>query len=126
MPGRSQINFRIDAELLANIKQSCELKGITLTDFITNACKVALEIESAKLSTETVEVINLQIEKYLASKLPPIEERLATLENQRTPYSSNTDMGDRRLPPGNSCFRGDTTQERNSSMKASNALLTAL
>lgn len=102
MPGRSQINIRIDAELLANIKQNCELKGITLTEFITNACKVALEIEPAKLSTETVEVINLQIEKYLAGKLALIEERLTTLENQQASCSGNTDMGDRRLPLGNS------------------------
>jgi uncharacterized protein (DUF1778 family) len=102
MPGRSQINFRIDAELLANIKQSCELKGITLTDFITNACKIALEIEPAKLSTETVEVINLQVEKYLASKLASIEERLATMENQLLQISSTTEMEERRLHPGNS------------------------
>lgn len=102
MPGRSQINFRIDAELLANIKQSCEIKGITLTDFITNACKLALEIEPAQLSPETIEVINLQIEKYLANQLTLIEERLATLEHQQTPCSCNTYMGDQRLLPGNS------------------------
>lgn len=102
MPGRSQINFRIDTELLANIKHTCELKGITVTEFITNACKVALEIEPAKLSAETIEVINLQIEKYLANQLTLIEDRLATLEHQQTACSCNTDMRDRILPSGNS------------------------
>lgn len=43
---RPQLNFRLDADLLTAIKAKCEADGITITDFIVNACRSALGIET--------------------------------------------------------------------------------
>ena len=39
---RTQINFRLDDELLAKIKSKCDKSGVSLTDFLTDAARRAL------------------------------------------------------------------------------------
>jgi uncharacterized protein (DUF1778 family) len=78
MADRTQINFRIDNELLDAMKAKCETEGVTQTEFIINAIKAALGIVPS-ISDPT------ELDKLIEAKLTPIERRLeqriAALEN---------------------------------------------
>jgi uncharacterized protein (DUF1778 family) len=80
MADRTQINFRIDNDLLEAVKEKCETEGVTQTDFIINAIKAALGIASS-ISEST------DLDKLIEAKLAPIEQRLldriAALENPK-------------------------------------------
>jgi antitoxin component of RelBE/YafQ-DinJ toxin-antitoxin module len=80
MADRTQINFRIDNELLDAMKAKCETEGVTQTEFIINAIKAALGIAPV-VSSPT------ELDKLIEAKLAPIEQRLeqriAELEKQQ-------------------------------------------
>lgn len=66
---RTQINFRLDTELLAAIKAKCEESGVSITDFLTDAARSALGIETMDRTT------------YLSPEaLESLTERLASME----------------------------------------------
>jgi uncharacterized protein (DUF4415 family) len=81
---RTQINFRIDNDLLDAVKAKCEVGELTQTEFIVNAIKAALGMPSA--ATDSAD-----LDKLIEAKLAPIEqrleqrlsERIAALEEQR-------------------------------------------
>ena len=68
---RTQINFRVDTELLAAIKAKCEGSGTTVTDFLTDAARSALGIETMERTTAPSSEV-----------LAGIIERIATLEKR--------------------------------------------
>ena len=80
MADRTQINFRIDNDLLDAVKAKCETDGVTQTDFIINAIKAALGITPSIPESS-------ELDKLIEAKLAPIEqrlfERIAALENQK-------------------------------------------
>lgn len=69
---RAQLNFRLDTELLEAIKARCETDGTTLTDFIINACRSALGMETMKRTTHH----NPGTLESLAARLAEVEKRL--------------------------------------------------
>lgn len=68
---RTQINFRLDTDLLAAIKAHCEADGVSITEFLTNAARNALGIE-------TIERTILPS----ASALESLTARLASVESR--------------------------------------------
>ena len=66
---RTQINFRIDNDLLDAVKAKCEVEELTQTEFIVNAIKAALGMPSG--ATDSTE-----LDKLIEAKLAPIEQRL--------------------------------------------------
>lgn len=70
---RPQLNFRLDAEMLAAIKAKSEAEGITLTDFIVNACRSALGIETM----ERTDYPSSDALENLAARLANVESSLA-------------------------------------------------
>ena len=93
---RTQINFRLDTELLTAIKAKCEEKGINVTKFLTDAARRALGFETMQrtitLSPGTLERLETRladVEKCLANNLVSLEEkeaiesRLTELETQQ-------------------------------------------
>lgn len=97
MSERTQVNFRIDTELLTAIKQKCSELGCSTSEFFINAAKAALGMKTMErtnlsnseaflsLTTRLVEVENRLVDS-LASK-----ERLAELEKQLTEALKNID-----------------------------------
>lgn len=83
MTERTQVNFRIDIDLLTAIKQKCEIEGISTTDFFRNAAKTALGIETIDCTTlpssDALESFTERIED-LEQRLA---ERIAALEAQQ-------------------------------------------
>ncbi len=83
---RTQINFRLDTELLAAIKARCEADNITITDFLVDAARSALGIETTERTTlpnsEAVESLEERlavVEGYLAQCLSS-QERIGRIE----------------------------------------------
>lgn len=70
---RPQLNFRLDAEMLAAIKAKSEAEGITLTDFIVNACRRALGIETMERTTHP----SSDALENLVARLANVESSLA-------------------------------------------------
>lgn len=73
MAERTQVNFRIDTDLLTAIKQKCEAEGISTTDFFINAAKTALGIETMDRTT----LPSLDALESLGERLEELEKRLA-------------------------------------------------
>ena len=70
---RTQINFRLDTELLAAIKAKCEASGISITEFLTDAARSALGIERMERTTAP----SSEVLESLTVRLAIVEERLA-------------------------------------------------
>lgn len=70
---RTQINFRLDTELLAGIKAKCEADGISITEFLTDAARRALGIETMNRTTHP----NSEVLESLTQRLASVELRLA-------------------------------------------------
>ncbi len=70
---RTQVNFRIDTELLEAIKQAAAERGISYTQFILDACKAELGREV----TDTAASTNLNGLKELKARIAELEQRLA-------------------------------------------------
>lgn len=85
---RTQINFRLDTDLLAAIKAKCESEGVSVTDFLTDAAIRALGIEMIERTTYSspgtlerlgarLASVEVRLEDCLASK-----ERVDRIESQ--------------------------------------------
>lgn len=85
---RTQINFRLDTELLAAIKAKCEESGVSITEFLTDAARSALGIERMERTTypspevlesltERLASVELNLAECLASR-----ERIERIEKQ--------------------------------------------
>lgn len=70
---RTQINFRLDTELLAAIKAKCEESGVSVTDFLTEAARTALGIERMDRTT----TLNPEALESLTERLASVELNLA-------------------------------------------------
>lgn len=70
---RTQINFRLDTELLAAIKAKCEESGTSITEFLTDAARTALGIETMVRTTAS----SSEVLESLTERLAIVEERLA-------------------------------------------------
>jgi uncharacterized protein (DUF1778 family) len=70
---RTQVNFRIDTELLEAIKQAAAERGISYTQLILDACKAELgrEVTDTKASTNSNGL------KELKARIAELEQRLA-------------------------------------------------
>lgn len=73
MSDRTQVNFRIDTELLATIKQKCSELGCSTTDFFINAAKSALGMETMERTT----LPSLDAFQSLIARLVDVETRLS-------------------------------------------------
>ena len=71
---RTQINFRVDTELLAAIKAKCEASGITVTDFLADAARTALGIETM----ERTNYLNSEVLAGLIARIANLENRLGS------------------------------------------------
>ena len=69
---RTQINFRLDTELLAAIKAKCEANGTTVTDFLTSAARNALGIETM----EHTDYPNSDVLAGIIERIASLEKRL--------------------------------------------------
>lgn len=69
---RTQINFRVDTELLAAIKAKCEASGSTVTDFLTDAARSALGIETMERTTAP----NSEVLAGIIARISSLEKRL--------------------------------------------------
>ncbi|HEY9596939.1 MAG TPA: hypothetical protein V6D33_04660 [Cyanophyceae cyanobacterium] len=76
MAGRTQINFRVDDELLTAIKAHCETQGVSQTDFVIGAIKNALGIQTPSSMEPNTEVIDERID----SRLAPVWAELAEIK----------------------------------------------
>jgi hypothetical protein len=74
MAGRTQINFRVDDDLLAAMKAHCDESGISQTDFLIGAIKGALGIEDIPAAVPKLEVIDERIDKKLAPVLAELKQ----------------------------------------------------
>jgi hypothetical protein len=72
MSDRTQVNFRIDTELLEAIKQAAAERGVSYTRFILDACKVALGRETDTLAPTKSDGL-----EELRARLAELEHRLA-------------------------------------------------
>jgi hypothetical protein len=81
MTDRTQINFRIENDLLAAIKTKCEEQKITQTNFITNAIKAMLGIETPEDTSVGTELIH-ELRMQLAETEHRLSERISQLETQ--------------------------------------------
>ena len=70
---RTQVNFRIDTELLEAIKLAAAERGISYTQFILDACNAELGREV----TDTPPSTNLNGLKELRARIAELEQRLA-------------------------------------------------
>ena len=70
---RTQINFRLVTELLAAIKAHCEADGISVTEFLSDAARTALGIETIERTT----ALSPDALESLAARLASVESRLA-------------------------------------------------
>lgn len=70
---RTQINFRLDTELLTAIKAKCEASGISITEFLTDAARTALGIETIERTTYP----SKDALESLTERLVSVESRLA-------------------------------------------------
>jgi antitoxin component of RelBE/YafQ-DinJ toxin-antitoxin module len=73
---RTQINFRIDNDLLDAVKAKCEVEGLTQTEFIVNSIKAALGMPA-------VAADSIELDKLIEAKLAPIEQRLEQRLSER-------------------------------------------
>lgn len=85
---RPQINFRLDAELLAAVKAKCEADGISITEFLTDAARTALGTRMMERTTgprpkalesltERLAIVELNLAECLASR-----ERIEQIESR--------------------------------------------
>ena len=77
---RTQINFRLDTELLAAIKAKCEADGISITEFLTDAARTALGIETMERATYPSSGVLESLTKRLADMDERLNECLASRE----------------------------------------------
>lgn len=70
---RTQINFRLDTKLLAAIKAKCEESGVSITDFLTEAARTALGIETIERTT----TLSPEVLESLTDRLASVELNLA-------------------------------------------------
>jgi len=71
---RPQVNFRIDADLLAAIKAKSAEQGISVTDLFINAAKTALGVETMDHPT----LSSLGDLERLVDRIDNMENRLGT------------------------------------------------
>ncbi len=62
---RSQLNIKIDPELLARVKSTAIKQGLTVTEFVTQV----LEAEAGEAASTTLEERLSRIEKHLGLDL---------------------------------------------------------
>lgn len=79
MADRTQINIRIDNELVEAIKARCEEENSTQTEFIVAAIRNALGMPSSTDSTDLNELVDAK----LAALEQRLSERIAALEEER-------------------------------------------
>ena len=72
MSQRTQINLRIDNELLQALREKCAAEGCTQTEFITNAIKLSLGIPINQANF-------IEIDERIAAHIQPIREELDQL-----------------------------------------------
>ncbi|MEQ9001309.1 MAG: hypothetical protein RID53_33010 [Coleofasciculus sp. B1-GNL1-01] len=72
MSQRTQINLRIDNELLQALREKCASEGCTQTEFITNAIKSSLGIPITQANL-------IEIDERIAAHIQPIREELDQL-----------------------------------------------
>ncbi len=82
MAGRTQINFRVDDDLLAAMKAHCDANGISQTDFLISAIKNELGIVDTLAAAPKMELIDERIDKRLAPVLAELEQLRAALGEQ--------------------------------------------
>lgn len=83
MADRTQINIRIDNELVEAMKARCEEEGSTQTLFIIAAIRMALGMPPSAPSVLDMTELDKLIEEKLETRLSPILERLSNLEERQ-------------------------------------------
>ncbi len=77
MVERTQINFRVDNNLLSAIRTRCSAEGVTQAQLITNALKTYLGISP----TPTNGIKSYEISEIVAAEVKLIEKELAELKS---------------------------------------------
>lgn len=72
---RTQINIRIDDDLIAAMKLRCDEQGVTQTDFIISAIKSALGMPIGLPSD--VAALTAEVEERIAARIADVEHKLA-------------------------------------------------
>lgn len=71
---RTQINIRIDDDLIAAMKLRCDEQGATQTDFIISAIKSALGMPIGLPGDVTLPA---EVEERIAARIADVEHKLA-------------------------------------------------
>lgn len=81
MNERSQINIRIEKDLLDKLKEKCDRDKVSQTEFITKALKAALGIENYIFNTE-------MLDKRISTQIQPLQKELENLKLQLNSFKS--------------------------------------
>ena len=69
---RTQINFRLDDELLAKIRAKCDKSGVSLTDYLTDAARSAL----GRKSMDSTSYPDTEALSGIIERIDNVEKRL--------------------------------------------------
>lgn len=83
---RQQFNFRIKSEILEQVKKQAEIKGMTISEFMEDACLIALGA-----SEEDREVSWLIHSKRDKDRITQLEKRIEELSQHITRLDSRID-----------------------------------